>query len=351
MHAYVLYGWKTINNQTHWIFRDSYPCKANQALTSPVSLPSIFTGNLSYKAFVATSVTEERYTTTWAAVNLIKYPFELDQESQIAKINSPGNCYNYGRYTLSGLDQIPGSTFVSWSIRMAASDYPMNASISADGVVSGEATGVTVIATIRRPNGMLENITKYIGTVGVPVKVEKRYDQCFGTRREIQLVATAAPIANATSSGRIDLPPSPDGSYYVMNNNSSYVYVTFTRPANIDYYLYVSSSGGGCSTSFRTYRYVFGMPCNSYFRTAAEEVEIPVETFIFPNPAKGKLKVVPVGTGVNKVVLKSLDGKVWVSKEFRDVTEVDVSSLERGIYIGEISSEQGKIGRKKVILE
>ena len=90
------------------------------------------------------------------------------------------------------------------------------------------------------------------------------------------------------------------------------------------------------------------MPCYGAFRKA--EAEIPDGVFVYPNPAKSVVSIVPVGEGVNKVVLRSIQGKVFLKADIVTTTDFDVSHLEKGIYIAEIVSASGQKSIK-VILE
>jgi hypothetical protein len=358
MHGYVLYGWTTVNGQLRWILRDSWPCDPQTALQSTVDLSTVSSNH----AYVVTAVTEERYSSGWYNANLPIKPFELEPENQIVKINSPSSCYNQGTYTLSGLEKISGATLIGWSIRNSY-DYSSSATISSNGVLTGDAASVTVVATIQRPNGLQENITKVVGPVGVPVNVTKPVDWCPMTgRREITLTANALTPANSTTSIQFNIPASTNGSYYVINGGSSQYLVFFSTTA-INYTVSVQNTApGGCATSFSTYRYVVAMPCGSYYRESLETVDSVNSSddasknqnirIIFPNPAKNSLTIHPLGSGRNDVILRTLLGSEAYVTRISQVTEIDVSRFERGIYIVEVKSRDGKqTQRAKVVLE
>lgn len=259
-HAYVLFGWTTVNGQLSWLFNDSWPCSAGYR-TFAIDLVAEFNRSTNTRAYVISSVTEERYANGWSNYSIPVRAFELEPANQVAQIVSPaGGCFNRGTYTVSGLNLLNGATVVDWSLRTDGI-YPSDASINSSGTVSGNASGVTVVATILRPNGLLENITRNVGTVGMPVLIEKRSDACYGGRREIMLLASTPATPGVTTSVAINIPPSPDGRYYTIGSGSNSVYINYGGTGAITYNVVVQSNSTGCSLNYTTMRYVVVLPC------------------------------------------------------------------------------------------
>ncbi|MEO6992501.1 MAG: C1 family peptidase [Lacunisphaera sp.] len=259
-HAYVLFGWTTVNGQLSWLFNDSWPCSAGYR-TFAIDLVTEFNRSSTNCAYVISSLTEEHYANGWSKYNLPINAFELEPANQVAKIVNPtSGCFNRGTYTLSGLNLLNGATIVDWSLRTDGV-YWSDAVISPSGTVSGNASGVTVVATILRANGLLENITRNVGTVGMPVLIEKRSDACYGGRREIMLLAHTPTTPGVTTSVAINIPPSPDGKYYTIGSGSNSVYINYGGTGSITYNVTVQSTSTGCSLNYTTTRYVVALPC------------------------------------------------------------------------------------------
>jgi papain like protease len=258
-HAYMLIGWKTVNGQLRWIFNDSWPT-APGIVDFALDLVHDFSVSSGSHAYIVNTVSEEHYSNGWTPYPIPATPYELDSANQIAKIDGPNGCFGRGQYTVSGLNLLPGATVVDWFLRSDYT-YPGDASISSSGVVSGNAYNVTVVATVLRPNGMAENITKYVGTVGMPVRVDTVSSACYNGRREINLLARVPGAPGVTTTVSINIPPSTDGKYYTIPNGSYAVYINYNGTGAITYYVTVTMVSSSCSDTYSTMRYVVVLPC------------------------------------------------------------------------------------------
>ncbi len=83
--------------------------------------------------------------------------------------------------------------------------------------------------------------------------------------------------------------------------------------------------------------------------------ETPEYVFkIFPNPASERLQVQGKTKHATTLLLRSLDGKELLRKEFSAETtlrELDVSNLSKGIYLLEIQTSSGRKFTEKVVIE
>lgn len=364
IHGYLLYGWETIGGTLKWLLRDSWPCESGN-IQAAVNLPAIFNSNSNSRAFVINSVTEERYSNGWYNVNLPIVPFELDSVNQIVKINSPsGSCANQGTYTLRNLDKIPGAVLEGWTLRTSY-DYPnYGASITPSGYLSGHAAGVTVVAIIRRANGLREYITKPIGNVGVPLRVDKRADWCPTTgTREIHLFANSLTPPNCTCTTTMSFPPISNG--YVINYGYFAVFVS-TVTQSVNYSVQVTcqkTNAPGCTVTNSMNTYVLALPCNSYYGAAMrqgdtdEDSEATGETdysdgvSVFPNPAENKLIIDSKDPACNDVRIIDALGHVVHTGQVAGHTEIEIGNLSRGIHVVELVSKEKKIKRVKVIFK
>lgn len=268
-HAYLLYGWETNNGETTWLLRDSWPCGAG-ITRSNVNLAAVFSdGNSLNHAYVLTSVTRENWNgSDWVAQSMTVKPFELAQGMQSLSIAAPQNsCLNRGQYAVASLPA--GFSVTGWSVR-ASYAYYSDAKITSNGVLSGSGADVTVVATVHRPNGMLENITLPVGNVGIPNRVDKTNDFCVtSTQREFVLRLETGTIPGYHYNYSIDIPPSPDNSYYTLPYGANSVYVVSKKVQAINYSTTVEAvkdNNAACSESSTVNQHVISMPCSySYY--------------------------------------------------------------------------------------
>jgi Papain family cysteine protease len=248
-HAYVLYGWESDSSgRPIWLYRDSWPQHSTNRLTSLVSPAQIFRSDTSATAFVINRVTEENYTSgAWTDVSPTTKPFELEQQNQIVTINKPVSCDNTGTYTLSNLDKIDGATMSAsdWSIRSSyAGSLQLATNSVANGppiaTLTGSGSGVTLVATIRRPNGWIENATKNIGDVGnvMPPVTYVKTRECSGWPKKITIQVTSP------TNGTPSVPAS--GYNYNAFVSGSFVIVSFQGPGSAPV-TYTIPGVGGCA--------------------------------------------------------------------------------------------------------
>jgi hypothetical protein len=216
---------------------------------------------------VITSVMRENWNgSAWQPQLQTILPFELEQGKQSARIVPPANsCMNQGQYSVAGT--LPaGSSIIGWSLRSSYL-YSGDAQISSTGVLSGSAMDATVIATLQRSNGLLENITLPVGTVGVPHTVETSSFCPYPNQREIDLRLYTRTLAGYSYTEAINFPPSPDGSYYTIGNGSWYVHLVSRKTQAINYSTIVTATQNGnpgCSKSVTVNRHIIAMPCSYY---------------------------------------------------------------------------------------
>jgi hypothetical protein len=266
-HGYLLYGWTTQNGSTYWLLRDSWPCLPKNTMSN-INLAAIFSDNTRpHQAYAITSVTRENWNgSAWQPQVQTIQAFELEQGKQSARIVPPANaCLNQGQYAVTGLP--PGASITGWSLRSSYLYYS-DAQISVGGVLSGNGADVTVIATLRRANGLLENITLPVATVGVPHMVDVQSYCPTATRREIDLRLMTRTMAGYSYAQAINIPPSPDGSYYTIGNGSWFVHLVSSKTQAITYGTTVTATQNGNPACSRTVtvsnRHVVAMPCSYY---------------------------------------------------------------------------------------
>jgi len=364
MHAYVLFGWATVNGQLNWILRDSWPCHAGdiQVNAAALNLDGIFNSSTNYKGYVINQVTEERYDNGWYNASLPIQPFELEPQNQLVQIVAPSSsCYGEGTYTLSGLDKVSG-VLIGWSLQ-SSYEYFSTAAISSSGVVTGNGYGVIVTATFRRPNGLVEKVSKNIGVLGLPARIDKTADWCpTSSQREIHLSVNTPGVAGRTYTYAMNFPPISNG--YVFNYGSSAVFVS-TVTQSVSYSVTVTcqkTTTPNCpiSNSFTTY--VLALPCGGYYRSATNgnvSAEVPVidenKNIVSPNPASHTVTIHPVGTNENSVKIINAFGSTVHALRISAPTDIDISAVPRGMYFIELtgmdSDAHQQMKRIKVIFE
>lgn len=265
-HGYLLYGWETRSGAAYWLLRDSWPCAAG-SIANNINIAAIFASGVNHQAHVITSVTRENWNgSAWHPHTQTILPFELEQGKQSARIVRPANsCLNQGQYSVAGT--LPaGSSITGWSVRASSYNYYSDATISSTGVLSGNGADVTVIATLRRANGLLENITLPVSTVGIPHTVETNSYCTYPNQREIDLRLNTRTMAGYSYTQAINIPPSPDGSYYTIGNGSWSVHLVSRKTQAITYGTTVSATQSGNPACAKTItvpnRHVVAMPCS-----------------------------------------------------------------------------------------
>jgi hypothetical protein len=173
---------------------------------------------------------------------------------------------NQGQYSMA--TPLPAGSFIKgWSVR-ASYNYYNDAQINSTGVLSGSGADVTVVATLQRANGLLENITLPVGDVGVPHTVETNSYCPYPNQREIDLRLMTRTSPGYTYTQAINIPSSPDGSYYTIGNGSWFVHLVSRRTQAITYGTTVTATQNGnpaCSKTITvSNRYVVAMPCSYY---------------------------------------------------------------------------------------
>jgi hypothetical protein len=265
-HGYLLYGWQTQNGAISWLLRDSWPCFPRN-ISSNVNLAAIFSAPGARSAYALTSVSKEIWNgTAWQPQSQTIQPFELEQGKQSAIIVPPANsCMNQGQYSVAGA--LPaGSSITGWSVRTSNYNYYSDATISSTGVLSGNGADMTVIATLQRANGMRENITLPVSTVGVPHMVDVQSYCPNNHHREIDLRLWTRTLAGYSYTQAINIPPSTDGSYYTIGNGTWFVHLVTSRTQAITYGTTVTVTQNGNPACSRTTtvpnRHVVAMPCS-----------------------------------------------------------------------------------------
>lgn len=260
-HGVVLYGWQTNANtgQLEWLVRDTWPCKASAGGRpfAQLQLPATLR-TYDSRAWVVERVDPAYWDGgSWIPLSPAIRPFTLPAASQVVKL-APGPCFNAGEITVTGLERLPGAEITGWSLQTENPGLRLSVQ-NGRASLSGTAYTARVTVTIRRANGLLENVTQDMGPVGYPVEVVRRTDACAGTRREVSLTAQAL---TPVSSWSFHFGSSPRGSYYVMGDDGPSPYIVFTAVDSAPYRLTVNGGPAGCSTTINGY--VMGMPCITY---------------------------------------------------------------------------------------
>ena len=84
------------------------------------------------------------------------------------------------------------------------------------------------------------------------------------------------------------------------------------------------------------------------FPTATNELNSAEEVNVYPNPASTNIQIsIPAAAG--QVELYNLDGKLSLRQSITKKSSIDVSSLEKGIYISKITYDQKTITKKIIV--
>lgn len=91
--------------------------------------------------------------------------------------------------------------------------------------------------------------------------------------------------------------------------------------------------------------------CECEFATGFEENELNASVTVYPNPARSEVKIFSE-SGLQHVTLTNLSGKVIYESPYLEGLrreEINLESIDEGVYLLRINSERGSITRKLVI--
>lgn len=77
-----------------------------------------------------------------------------------------------------------------------------------------------------------------------------------------------------------------------------------------------------------------------------------IEAIIYPNPTKSTITIQLINASENNHIrLFDLNGRMLMSQEIANKTQLDMSNLERGIYLLSIHDDKGSISTKRIVKE
>lgn len=84
-----------------------------------------------------------------------------------------------------------------------------------------------------------------------------------------------------------------------------------------------------------------------YFRSVSSIAEMQAEktAFVYPNPAKDYIKTAGGDNSWQNVSIYSLDGKLLLEGKYADDEKIDITSLEKGVYVLKCSNKTFKFSK------
>jgi len=76
-----------------------------------------------------------------------------------------------------------------------------------------------------------------------------------------------------------------------------------------------------------------------------EEVENENQLLVYPNPAKDYIKIANASSEKSNIVIYSLDGKMLLQEEKFNNEQIDISLLEKGIYVLKVNNRTFKFSK------
>lgn len=374
-HAMLLIGW----NNNSWIVKDSYPCKDTITRTIPFGGPYINMPGSSYtmfeEAYVIKSITKQKYDKDkWSDVAPpTKQYVSLEPFLKIQKIYTPDPlCYNQGiQYEVSGLNQLLNAECTGWSY--TASNGSVNLSVSDNNkkcIVTGNATGVTLYATIERHTGIMEKIAKDIGNIGLTSRLVTINGHCAGSNYEITS-KIEHPFIAETIKYKYNIPTASNGSYYAIQNGQ-YAYWVFKTPNVVRYSATITAEKTDCPSISNTHTaIIYSTWCGYSYKSAVDgeasdsiQKLNDLEAFdkenldensplVIPNPATNDLTLTHIGEGINDIRIYDLTGSLVYSIKTEETKTINVSMIPRGIYIVRYVAEgaTNQVKPIKIVLE
>src|SRR5574344_1626960 len=83
-----------------------------------------------------------------------------------------------------------------------------------------------------------------------------------------------------------------------------------------------------------------------YFETLSSisNIDNNANMFVYPNPAKNYIKLANVNNNA-KVSIFSLDGKMLYNNNYQTQSQIDISSLDKGIYVIKVNDRTFKFSK------
>ncbi len=394
-HAYLLFGWDSTAAGTVWIFKDSWPSNDTydptdekwpssvsrdtgdfiaqinagqfQLLGGPYALAPTKDGSGNIINDGVYQRTSSNNGATWNKTPLTKVPVPeayLFNNLAISINGKPSNTPS--QYiassiglSLENIGQLDNCT-VTWSDSADASTpsasvtFSPSTGLTPSVACSGEGY-VILKAVVTLPNGISQIITRRVyASVGIPYKVVKTQDQCFGTTRTIQWQVQSRMNEGLPSSIVIPCPwdfrPAPGPSYsttcgtYVLpgavftinyNNlttNTSYGLIMNLSDPGYNNLVGTSTNGGSA------------MSCGSHLMAVTP---VTGSKIIYPNPGHNSVTVTIASSAsaapaTSLVKIVDMSGKTFITKMVKGAANFDVSKLPKGVYIVQFISPDKK---------
>jgi hypothetical protein len=367
-HAYCLYGWDANGN---WLLTDSWPGLPDQGvMKTRLNIDSIFQSG-TFAAYILQNTTSHPavYRQTYNGATWSDDP--NTSTSTIGCIPAVSNAFAISgpsTITLSGVTLsvtnigLLDNPTVSWSYTSTdGSSVGFSPSTGSTTTAAAGSTGTgTIIASIRRPNGLCEQIKMTnvaVHASNIPFTLNQTENLCSGTTRSIQYVASSNYPLTCTWTL---YPPGTNPPYTIING------CTFTMdfpqtPSSFGIHVAVTSSAlpgaaDGATTGGPA------MSCTGHMSTDSQMVTrtdptltgpTSVDIAILPNPATGLLTIqLPFDRTYEVRIVNTLGATMQIRHNARSSIPIDVSHLARGIYFVQIIDKtKGTLTVKKVQLE
>lgn len=349
-HAYLLYGWQSDGK---WLLKDSWPGSPNIRNATALNIVDFFRNGGIGDAYViknngsTPAVYKQSYdqgSNSWSGYSLTQGCLDPAVSNAFA-ISSPSTITTSGvTVSITNLNLLDNPT-VEWSFQstqynavVAFSPNPSTASTTATGVVSGNGT---IIAKIKRANGLCETIRKYDVTVmgnNIPFTYTKTSDYCVGVTRRIVYQVTS-PYSIQCSW---NFWPVPGSSYSTIISGCTFTMNYTSYPTSYGLLVNVTSASfPGITSQATAGGPVF--PCSGYrVSKHLNSLKSMAEIDIFPNPAKKSFSIVLPGDKLHKVEMTNIAGVSLFTTISSKTIHMNVEKFSKGIYIIRITTLKGE---------
>lgn len=250
-------------------------------------------------------------------------------KTTIDRVVSPRVNYNY---TIT-----PGSAFTpaSYNSRHTSTGYTSNMGSSDQFPNGNQMICLATAGTIYEINAA--GTVLWTKSTGGNTPQAHRYTTCY--------INNAAPAQPSISLSGLDLVSTAATTYqWYQNGNliSGATSQTYT-PSQNGVYVVRTTDANGCVYVY-SQGYIFGSP------TAINKNELANSVSLYPNPTDGEIKITFKGFSESNFTIKVYDNSGKLVLEKSNETLINLSGLSTGLYVMNITTDDGKSINKKVSL-
>lgn len=126
-----------------------------------------------------------------------------------------------------------------------------------------------------------------------------------------------------------------------------FTYNTNGDPVKLEYFQYVNGNKPSSPTAIANYYY------EHYFNVSVNEIDEKENITIYPNPASSYIRINSAGKKIKQITLLNMVGQKQFSSspQHDQYHDVDVSTMAKGVYFLQITTEENKVIAKRLVIQ